>query len=89
MHQYGLLTEVTPLSNIRLSHFDYLKEDQDDEFKRLKPQEQIAERTEKFVESTCSEDRFACEDTLEEESRDKQFQEKHTPEVLWSNLVYF
>lgn len=64
---------------VRLGHFDYLKEDSDDEYKKGVPAEML--KSSQFIESVTLSDKIVCEEKLMIEKQQTTYRTKNAPPV--------
>ena len=67
--------------SVRFGHFDYLKEDSDDEHKRLTPSEQLC--TEQLIETVTLADKLACEKEVMDVKREERYRKNNSPHVRY------
>lgn len=68
---------LQPILNIRFGHFDYLKEDSDDEYKREDPTEIVD--SSKFVKTVSLADKLAAEAELNKQRQQETYEKNNDP----------
>ena len=65
--------------SLRLGHFDYLKEDMDDEYKKVYPHEELS--ASRWLKTVTLADKLAAQEQMLSDKRDRRYAKTNTPYV--------